>query len=149
MRREKNKINLFSHNTYQKNACILLILLVILLTVSCLWIWSPLSRVLHHGKPIAYIYQNGELLEQIDLESLPQTYQFTITNDIGQWNKVEVSPGSISIIHANCPNQLCVAQGFTDSSLLPITCLPHRLVIWVRYESAPLPSEQPMDTITY
>jgi hypothetical protein len=149
MRRENMKNKQFSHHTYQKNARILLIILIVLLAVSCLWIWNPLGSYMHAGKPIAYIYQNGVLLEEIDLDSLHQTYQFTITNDMDQWNEVEVLPGSIGIVHANCPNQLCVAQGFIHNSLLPITCLPHRLVIWVRRESVSLSSEQPMDTITY
>jgi hypothetical protein len=149
MRTEKCKNFLHPHTPYQKNARILLILLAILMAMSFLWIWNPLGLILQTGKPIAYIYQNGELLDEINLDSVHTSYKLMITNTGEQWNEVEVIHGSIGIIHANCPGQLCVSQGFISHSLLPITCLPHRLVIQIRFEQDASEGEQPMDAITY
>ena len=64
-------------------------------------------------------------------------------------NEVEVRPGSIGILSADCPDKLCVRQGFISDTRLPITCLPNRLVIRLRpvsdtAEDMPIP-----DTVTY
>lgn len=62
-------------------------------------------------------------------------YTFEVPGEGGASNTVCVRPGSIAIISANCPDQICVHQGFISTSLLPITCLPNRLVIRVREEA--------------
>jgi hypothetical protein len=146
---EKYKNCIHPKPSDQKNARILLILLAILMVISFLWIWNPLDRILETGKPIAYIYQNGELLEKINLDSVHAPYTLMIINSGERWNEVEVKPGSIGIKHANCPNQLCISQGFVSRSLLPITCLPNRLVIRLRFEADAAEGELPMDAITY
>ena len=82
------------------------------------------------------IYQSGELLETIRLDTVTDEYTFEVPGEGGASNTVCVRPGSIAIISANCPDQICVHQGFISTSLLPITCLPNRLVIRVREEAA-------------
>ena len=59
-------------------------------------------------------------------------YTFEVPGENGASNTGCVRPGSIAIISATCPDQICVHQGFISTSLLPITCLPNRLVIRVR-----------------
>ncbi|MDE5952038.1 MAG: NusG domain II-containing protein, partial [Acetatifactor sp.] len=63
----------------------------------------------------------------------------------GGYNVIEVSPGSIAIIEADCPDKLCVLQGPIADSLLPITCLPHRLVI----ELKPSGDDAAPDAVAY
>lgn len=83
----------------------------------------------------ADIYQSGELLETIRLDTVTDEYIFEVPGEGGASNTVCVRPGSIAIISANCPDQICVHQGFISTSLLPITCLPNRLVIRVKEEA--------------
>lgn len=158
--------------SYQKNALLLILVLILVSAISLFWIvW--------HSKPntstcaftgentvqddagsttqassqailIADIYQNGELLESITLSDVTEAYTFTVTGENGATNEVQVRPGSIGIISASCPDKLCVHQGFISSSLLPVTCLPNRLVIQVRTEtiahSTGSPSEESKTT---
>ena len=44
---------------------------------------------------------------------------------------VRVSPGAIAVVWSDCPEQICVGQGEIETSAIPITCLPHRLVIQI------------------
>lgn len=81
---------------------------------------------------IADIYQSGELLTSIDLSAVSQPYTFTVTGENGCTNEIEVRPDQIGILSADCPDKLCVHQGFISDSRLPITCLPNRLVIQLR-----------------
>ena len=83
---------------------------------------------------VADVYQNGKLLKSIPLSSVTENYTFVVTGENGAENEIAVASGSIGIISANCPDKLCVHQGFIHNSLLPITCLPNRLVIQIRQE---------------
>ena len=80
-------------------------------------------------------------MQTIRLDTVTGEYTFEITGDAGATNTVCVRRGSIAIVSASCPDQICVHQGFISTSLLPITCLPNRLVIRVR-EEASTPNEQ-------
>ena len=77
----------------------------------------------------AHIYQDGHLLHSIPLDSVTKTYEITVKDEMGNYNLIEVRPGSIGITDASCPDKLCVHMGFQESTLLPITCLPNQVVI--------------------
>lgn len=94
---------------------------------------------------VADIYQNGTLIKSIPLYQVTEVYRFTVTGENGAENVIEVRPGSIGVISASCPDKICVHQGFYSDSLLPITCLPNRLVIRLRKIQG---TEEP-DALTY
>ena len=73
----------------------------------------------------ATLWQNGEIIRTVDLT---ENQEFTVTCEEG-YNVVRVQDGQIAVIESDCPEQYCVGQGFVDSYLIPITCLPHKLVI--------------------
>lgn len=98
----------------------------------------------------ADLYRNGELFQTIRLDTVIGEYTFEVTGENGAANTVCVRQGSIAIVDASCPDQICVHQGFISTSLLPITCLPNRLVIRVREEvTAPENATLVPDGITY
>ncbi|MCD7837035.1 MAG: NusG domain II-containing protein, partial [Lachnospiraceae bacterium] len=76
----------------------------------------------------ADIYKDGVLIKSLELSSCGNQ-TFSITDDNGCYNIVEVRDGRIGITSASCPDKLCVHQGFVDSCVLPITCLPNNVVI--------------------
>lgn len=107
---------------------ILMSLAILLLMLACiLWIARQPSN-----NAAADIYQNGRLLQSIPLAAGEAPFSFTVTGPGGCFNEIAVSDGSIGISSASCPDKLCVRQGYTKSSLLPIVCLPNGLVIQVR-----------------
>lgn len=80
------------------------------------------------GSETAGIYQNGELIRTIDLSRVSEPYSFLVEGPAGT-NTVLVEPGRICVSHADCPDQVCVDQGWISNSVVPIVCLPNRLVI--------------------
>lgn len=123
-------------------ALVLLLLLLVLCIVSVFFIFikkQPATACLH-----AEIYQNGELLQTIDLSAVTGPYSFTVECPDGGFNTITVRPGAIGICDADCPDKLCVSMGYADSSLLPIVCLPHSLVIQVKEKDGGL-----IDGMTY
>lgn len=85
-----------------------------------------------HGAPgrTATLWLDGELYQTVDLSAVVTPYDFDVTSERGT-NTVRVSPEGIAVVWSDCPEQLCVQQGQIESSAIPITCLPHRLVIQI------------------
>ena len=81
------------------------------------------SAQVPHG--VARIYQDNEL------STVQESYTFPVYGEHGEENIVLIEPGQISMQSSNCPDQVCVHSGAISSGLLPITCLPHRVVIQI------------------
>lgn len=117
-------------------ARIITLLLCILALVSIAWVFLILMPSVKEQVLTADVYQNGSLIASIRLNEVEETYTFTVCSEDGGSNVVEVRQGAIRIVTADCPDLICVRQGFIKSTALPITCLPHRLVIQIREEDA-------------
>mgnify|MGYP002767001806 CR=1 FL=1 len=135
----------------RKKAILLGALLLFLAAGCCIRIFLVSQQKVTLDRPLyADIYQNGDLLQSIRLDTVIGEYTFVIRGENGAANTVCVRPGSIAIVDASCPDQICVHQGFISTSLLPITCLPNRLVIRVREASDyGNPSTSVPDGVTY
>ena len=83
----------------------------------------------------AEIIQNGEVIRIVDLQNVPKPYEFEVISPDGGYNTVRVEYGKIGIIHASCPDQICVKQGFIADSVLPVVCLPNRLSVVITDDS--------------
>lgn len=75
--------------------------------------------------PVAQIYVDGALART---EKLSQEQSFSIATEHG-YNDIRIENGSISVTAADCPDKVCINTGATNSSVVPIICLPHRLEI--------------------
>ena len=78
--------------------------------------------------PVARITRDGVLVEEIPLDGIQEPRSFTLEDASGS-NRVEVEAGRIRIAQADCPDQICVNQGWISDSTVPIVCLPHKLMI--------------------
>ena len=78
--------------------------------------------------PTARITRDGVLLEEIDLDKVEEPRSLVLEDGSGT-NTDQVEKGRIRILEADCPDQVCVNQGWISSGAVPIICLPHRLII--------------------
>ena len=124
---------------------IVFIAMILLIFVTCAGYLFLASRGNATDPYVADIYQNGTLIKSIPLYQVTSSYQFTVTGENGAENVIEVRHGTIAVISASCPDKICVRQGFQSTSVLPIICLPNRLVIRLRKIKD---SEEP-DALTY
>lgn len=83
----------------------------------------------------AEIIQNGEVIRTVDLQNVPTPYEFEVISPDGEYNTVRVEYGKIGIVHASCPDQICVKQGFIANGVLPVVCLPNRLSVVITDDS--------------
>ena len=117
-----------------RKARTLIILICAIALISLASIGLFLKRSPSGSRLTADIYQYGTVIQSIPLNEVQAPYTVTVTTKDGNSNVIEVRQGAIRILSADCPDQICVHQGFISSPTLPITCLPHRLVIQIREE---------------
>lgn len=126
--------------------------LILILFVALICVISSAALILAYNNRntsyTAYIYQDGKVIYEIPLSAVTESYELTVTSAEGGTNTVQVTPGSIGILQADCPDKICVNQGFIRNSLLPITCLPHHLVIELKADDfSEIPAD--VDAITH
>jgi len=86
---------------------------------------------------VARVYQDGVLIKEIALSDIYIAQTFYIENDRGT-NVIIAENGRIRVSQADCPDKICVRQGWIKNSLFPVVCLPHRLVIEIFDDNAPI-----------
>ncbi len=77
----------------------------------------------------AQVIRDGEVLYEINLSAVEEPYSFTVTGKDGGVNVIEVEPGRIRVSDADCPDRICVHQGWLSTQSVPVVCVPHRLMI--------------------
>ena len=85
---------------------------------------------------VVQVVQDGRVLREIDLSRVAQRETFEVLWPDGGRNLVTVEPGRIRVSEADCPDQICVSQGWLSDQAAPIVCMPHRLIIRVKGETA-------------
>ena len=112
----------------RKSALLAAALAAVVLACAAFLLWQHLHA---QDAVTALIYQDGQLVEEIRLDQVTQQDTISLTGANGAENVVEVAPGRIRIQSANCPDQVCVHQGWISDSTVPIVCLPHQIIIEV------------------
>jgi len=82
----------------------------------------------------ARVYKDGVLTETVNLLTATGPSTITITGrtasgDTDGVNVLEVERGRIRMLTADCPDGICVRQGWRSGGLMPIICLPNRVVV--------------------
>lgn len=108
-----------------KNLKWILIFFALCILCAAFYIIKPRTMAL-----TAEITSGGKLIKTIDLNAVASPYEFTVEN--GGYNTIRAEKGKIAVIHADCPDKICVNRGYIMNGALPIVCLPNRLVITVK-----------------
>ena len=110
----------------KKPALIILILLVLAAVGAAIFLLFPRDN---DGGTIARITLDGAVVAEIDLSRQTAPDPMTVKGKSGLTNTILVEPGRIRVDKADCPDQICVHQGFIDNGTVPIVCLPNKLII--------------------
>lgn len=108
-------------NSYDIIASIIIVLLSII-SIIVLFVNQA-----NNSHKVAQIYYKSELVHTLDLNKKErQVYKVEATNGLV---KIEAKDGKVRVVQENSPRNLCSIQGWSDSSLRPIVCLPNNLYI--------------------
>ena len=98
-------------------------------------IGSYVVQHLSHAQKIAVIYQDDTVVRRIDLNAVTESYTITISGEGGAENVIRVSPGSICMESASCPDHLCVKKKAISKEGESIICLPNKVVVTVKSDT--------------
>lgn len=101
---------------------LLIFLLVAVLAGTGFLQWLP-----QDGTPVAVIEQNGKEIRQVDLDSISQPETLVLEGEISV--TVLLEPGQVSIVHSDCPDQICVNTGVLTHPGQSAVCLPARVAV--------------------
>ena len=93
---------------------------------------AAVSILLLTGKKegtVVQIIQGDTVIREIDLS---REYSFVVESPDGGSNTILVQPGRICVSEADCPDKICVYQGWLTDDPIPIVCLPHQLIITLK-----------------
>lgn len=103
------------------------IIVLCLIVISSIGVFAY-KRYVSGSSRIAVIEQNGKVIKTIDLKKVESKSEITIPyND--HYNKIELEPGKIRFIDADCPDKVCVKTGWISEPGQTAVCLPHKLMI--------------------
>ena len=102
--------------------------------VLCAAVWIIRKGVSVNGDATAKIIRDGAVISEIRLGDVKEPYEFDIDAPGGGKNRIRVERGRICVIDADCPDRICVDQGYIDDPSAPIVCLPHKLTITIAGE---------------
>jgi len=76
----------------------------------------------------ATITAEGNVVRTIDLDPAGGKLTLQVSGRLGPAT-VEVDRGKVRMLAANCPNQICVKQGWIQNPGASIVCLPGEIII--------------------
>ena len=103
----------------------------LILIIAALMLLAAVAGVFHlrgTESSIATVTLDGAVVASYDLSQVQEEETFTVGAP-GAQNTIRVSPEGIAVIHADCPDQVCVQMGTRRHGPEPIVCLPHKLSI--------------------
>ena len=103
------------------------ILLVLALLLLAGAVWGALHLLKKQGGE-AVISVDGQIVERLPLDS---DTSVTMNTEDGHFNTVTVENGRVRVSEADCPDRICVRQGWIQYAGESIVCLPHKLVVTV------------------
>jgi len=113
------------------------ILLICALLLLCAAAWGVLRLTRDAGSE-AVVTVDGQIVLTVPLS---REATLTVGEDLGFRNVVEVAGGRVRVADADCPDRLCVRQGWISRDGESIVCLPHKLIVTVRGGEAGLDAE--------
>lgn len=111
-----------------------LLIFVILMIIGFFTFYNNFFRDEITGN-LAILEIDGEIVEKFNLETDLETYR--VETEYG-YNVLEFADGSVSVVEADCPDQICVHFGWIKTVGQTIVCLPHKLIIRIANETADL-----------
>ena len=103
-------------------------ILFLLLAAAALSAVFILGRKESTPSPVARITRDGAVLEEIELDKVEAPRSLTFEDESGR-NVVTVEQGRVRVSEADCPDQICVNQGWITDGTIPVICLPHRFMV--------------------
>ena len=142
-----------------KKSDIILISVILIAAIISWFVFKQLnnSSTLENG--VAVVYYNSDKIMEIELEDGSYTifdqtriieidengYIYHVEGSNPYGVIIEYENNKVRVIDEESPKHICQTQGWTNSTLFPLTCLPNNIVIAIESSEYVLP---PIDDTT-
>lgn len=136
-----------------KKSDIILIVVILIAALGSYLVFRQITNDSALEDGVAYVYYNNERIMGIDLVDgsyevyIPErvieindankTYHVEGSNSYGVL--IEYKDNRVRVIDEESPKHICQAQGWSNSPLAPITCLPNNIIILIESVQEDLP----------
>jgi len=122
-------------------ADVIVTLVIALIAGSSLFFVRDLNN--QEGDRFAYVYFRNQLVHTFDLNDHSQSfYEIEATNGLV---RIESKDGMVRVVDETSRRNICSIQGWTNSVVAPIVCLPNEL--FVRIEARDNSDENGLDGV--
>lgn len=94
-------------------------------------IFIKINQKKNYSEKYAEIYVEGALYKKVILDNSNQKEIINIETNLGK-NVVEINNGGVRITDSDCPDKICVKDGFKSNPGEVLVCLPHKVVIEIK-----------------
>ena len=105
---------------------------VVIIVLTILTILSFIIMIIFSNKKYdsqyVEIHVDGKLYKRVPLNNNEETIKVVTTNGT---NVIQISKGKAHISEADCPDKVCVKDGYIDNPSKILVCLPHKVVVQV------------------
>ncbi|MDK2917845.1 MAG: hypothetical protein PWQ37_578 [Candidatus Petromonas sp.] len=113
-----------------KRLDIIIIVLVIVVSLVSMGVFKSISNK-QYEKKYAEISIDGKHYKSIPLNDPSYTETLTVKTELGT-NVIRIEDGGANIIDADCPDKICVKDGFISKPGEVLVCLPNKLVVEIK-----------------
>ncbi len=110
----------------------LLVIFLVLLSIASLYYFRIIKQTNHLNE--AVVIFDGEEVLRINLNDTQELKTYVVEGYNGQV-VIEALDQQIRVIKESSPYHLCSLQGWTDTSVQPIICLPNKVLIEIDNDS--------------
>lgn len=121
-----------------------ILLIIVLLVLSFLpeGIFYLAGNEASVARTYAEIQVDGKVYKEVPLSGHHGEDQLEIKTDKGR-NLVVIKDESIGITEADCPDKICIKEGFVSKPGATVVCLPHKVLIEVKNAGGEAPDVIP------
>ncbi|SHF56470.1 hypothetical protein SAMN02746089_02168 [Caldanaerobius fijiensis DSM 17918] len=87
----------------------------------------------HYAHKYAVITVDGKFYKKVSLDDTNYQQKIPVVTKYGK-DILMVKDGGIKVIYAECPDKICIKEGFIDKPGQSIVCLPFRIVVEIKGE---------------
>ena len=104
-----------------------IVVTVLIIGISLLLMFFILRNDDKNSKKIAHVYYHNKIVHTFDLSKKEsEIFKIEATNGLV---KIESKDGKVRVINETSKHHICSIQGWSDSTINPIVCLPNNLYI--------------------
>ena len=105
--------------------------IILVIVLGCVaWLYIQKNRPTE-GIPVAMIYVDGQLVDQINLKRVTDRQVISLTDKYGVPVNFELEDHKIKFFDVDCPDKICENTGYLQKNLDMASCIPNRTMVVV------------------